>query len=266
MDRAGIPPGSGSQLLRSSGIGISNTPELCAKELMEYYQSDRNDCLISCGGGELMCEILGHMDFEALRSAAPKWYMGVFGQHEFHVPADHAVRHGLDLRPLCGDFRDGAWHESLEDTMDLLTGRNLEAHSYRLWEKESLKDEENPLVPYHVTEPVVLRRWPDQDTEFSGRLLGGCVDCLVNLTGTEFDRVQEFAETYREDGIIWFLECCDLNVMAIRRAFWQMEHAGWFRHVRGFLIGRPRELAARNSWEWIRIVQFSVFWRSTTFR
>jgi muramoyltetrapeptide carboxypeptidase LdcA involved in peptidoglycan recycling len=27
--------------------------------------------------------------------------------------------------------------------------------------------------------------------------------------------------------------------MGIRRAIWQMEHAGWFEHVSGFLIGRP---------------------------
>ena len=27
--------------------------------------------------------------------------------------------------------------------------------------------------------------------------------------------------------------------MAIRRAVWQMQHAGWFDHVKGFLIGRP---------------------------
>ena len=27
--------------------------------------------------------------------------------------------------------------------------------------------------------------------------------------------------------------------MSIRRAVWQMKHAGWFSHVKGFLIGRP---------------------------
>ena len=35
------------------------------------------------------------------------------------------------------------------------------------------------------------------------------------------------------------LEACDLNVFGIRRALWQMKHAGWFEHVSGFLIGRP---------------------------
>ena len=65
------------------------------------------------------------------------------------------------------------------------------------------------------------------------------MDCLVNLTGTRFDKVEEFCHTYRQDGIVWFLESCDLNVFAIRRALWQMKEAGWFRHAKGFLIGRP---------------------------
>ena len=69
--------------------------------------------------------------------------------------------------------------------------------------------------------------------------MGGCVDCLVNLLGTQFDYVNQFNEKYKEDGIIWFLECCDLNVMGIRRAMWQMKNAGWFQNVKGFLIGRP---------------------------
>ena len=33
--------------------------------------------------------------------------------------------------------------------------------------------------------------------------------------GTPYDKVNEFNEKYQEDGIIWFLESCDLNIMAI---------------------------------------------------
>ena len=65
------------------------------------------------------------------------------------------------------------------------------------------------------------------------------MDCLVNFLGTEFDYVDEFNEKYKNDGIIWFLESCDLNVFAIRRAMWQMEKAGWFKYVKAFVIGRP---------------------------
>ena len=43
---------------------------------------------------------------------------------------------------------------------------------------------------------------------------------------------KDFIERYKEDGILWFLEACDLNVFSIRRAMWQMEQAGWFEHVK----------------------------------
>lgn len=46
------------------------------KELTEYYVSEKNDCLISCGGGELMCEDLDYVDFEKIRKAPAKWYLG----------------------------------------------------------------------------------------------------------------------------------------------------------------------------------------------
>ncbi len=59
-----------------SGIGISNTPSACGKELQDFYCMQENDCLISCGGGELMCEILDYVDFEKIKEAEPKWYMG----------------------------------------------------------------------------------------------------------------------------------------------------------------------------------------------
>ena len=48
----------GPNCYEGCGIGISNTPEKCGQELMEYYCNDTSDVLISCGGGELMCEDL----------------------------------------------------------------------------------------------------------------------------------------------------------------------------------------------------------------
>ena len=54
------------------GIGISNTPELCGKELNEYYLSEKNDALISCGGGELMCEVIQYMYVEAIFESSTK--------------------------------------------------------------------------------------------------------------------------------------------------------------------------------------------------
>ncbi|MCD7764781.1 MAG: LD-carboxypeptidase [Lachnospiraceae bacterium] len=274
--RQGYRLDPGPNCYAGEGVGISNTPEKCGKELTEYYLSEKNDCLISCGGGELMCEILDYVDWDAIAGAAPKWYMGFSDNtnmtYLLATICDTASIYG----PNAASFGMKPQHRSLKDafailtgtaqkgTPDLQVGQDLQAglektgkpgnvpvfrvQGYPKWEREGKKDEENPLAGYHLTERRVLKFYDGRtlvsgagipETVFEGRLLGGCMDCLVNLLGTCYDRTGDFLEKYKEDGIIWFLEACDLNVFAIRRAMWQMEHAGWFRYVKGFLIGRP---------------------------
>lgn len=233
----------GPNCYAGEGIGISNLPEKCAEELMEYYRSDENDVLISCGGGELMCEILPYLDFDGLSKANPKWFMGYSDNTNFAylsvILCDTAAIYG----PCAAAFGMEPWHPAIKDALSVLKGELRTLTGYDKWEKESLKTEENPFVPYNVTNERKIRVFGVDSkigAELEGRLLGGCLDCLVTLAGTKFDKTVQFLERYRKDGIIWFLEACDLNVFAIRRAMWQLDQAGWFKTVKGFLIGRPR--------------------------
>ena len=264
----------GPNCYAQEGIGISSTPDKCGAELTEYYCSTENDVIISCGGGELMCEILDYVDFGKIKRADPKWYMGFSDNTNMTFLLTTLCDTAAIYGPCAAAFGMEPWHQSIQDAMDLLTGKTLRFEGYDKWEKEWLKDEEHPLLPYNVTELSVikyvlpdgrtniesLKKQSDEDAsesggaqaasgnikhmgseqiEMSGRLLGGCMDCLVNLLGTRYDNVCDFNERYKNDGILWFLESCDLNVMSIRRAMWQMEHAGWFEHCSGFVIGRP---------------------------
>lgn len=238
------------------GVGISNEPKLCGEELTEYYCDPDSDCMISCGGGELMCEILDYVDFERIREAVPKWYMGYSDNTNMTFLLATLCDTASVYGPCAAAFGMEPRHQALEDAMALLRGEKLTMEGYEMWESESMKSEENPFAPYQLTETSQIRYWlPDGRTNveslrdkdrgtapeirMEGRLLGGCMDCLVNLTGTKYDKVAAFTEKYKEDGILWFLEACDLNLMSIRRAMWQMEHAGWFKNCSGFLIGRP---------------------------
>lgn len=221
------------------GIGISNEPKLCAEELNEWYRSDKNELLISCGGGELMCEVVPYIDFAGLKQAKPKWFMGYSDNSNFTFLSATLMDTAAVYGPCAAAFGMEPWHPSLQDAYDLLSGKIDTVKGYGLWEKESLKDEEHPLLPYNVTEPSVICRFPDEDVELEGRLIGGCMDIIQMYPGTPYDKVKEFNEKYKEDGFIWFLEACELNVMSVRRALWQMKEAGWFQHLKGFLVGRP---------------------------
>ena len=229
----------GPNVYEGKGIGISNTPEKCGAELNDLYLSPDTDVLISVGGGELMCEDLDFIDFEKIRAAKPKWYMGYSDNTNFGFLLATLCDTASLYAPCAGEFGMEPLDPSCQDAIDLLTGKNRTVHGYEYWEKTQLKDAEHPLAPFNLTEKTAIRTYNWDGSPITGRFIGGCMDCLVNLSGTCYDQVPAFTERYREDGIIFFLESCDLNVFSIRRALWQLKHTGWFRHVKAFLIGRP---------------------------
>ncbi len=250
----------GPNCYESSGLGISNSPDKCGQELSSAMTDTNSDVIITCGGGELMCEVVPYIDFDKIKSSEPKWYMGYSDNTNFTflsaILADTASIYG----PCAPAFGREPWHKSVEDAFKLITGEKSSVNGYDMWEKpaeeetsdnvpaenKSAQDEPDPLLPYEVNEPVEYKYFLPQEgndhsnsVKISGRLLGGCVDILVLHIGTKYDKVDEFLEKYKDDGIIWFLECCDLNPLSVRRAFWQMKEAGWFKYTKGFLIGRP---------------------------
>ena len=208
----------GSNCRMEKGIGISNTPQKCANELMYEYTNPQNDILMSCGGGELMCEVVPYIDFEKIKAARPRWFMGYSDNTNFTylsaVLSDTAAVYG----PCAPAFGMEEWHPSLYDAMDFLGGRKLKFSNYDSWEIESLKNDKNPLAAYNTTEMSCIKASVDGKIKISGRVIGGCLDCLSNLVGTKFDKTKEFCEKYKEDGQIWFLEACDLNPVSVRRA------------------------------------------------
>lgn len=229
----------GPNCRKNDGIGISSTKEACAEEINTFFTDEEVDVIISCGGGELMCEELPFYDFEKIKAAKPKWYMGYSDNTNltFTLPTicDIAAIYGNGIKA----FGKSEWDGSLDDAISLLKGEQLTFRNYEVWEDKTAfwngeADGEDLLKPYRQINAGTNPQLP-----FAGRLLGGCLDCLVNLCGTRFDRVKEFNERYKEDGVIWFLESCDLGPYAIRRAIWQLDNAGWFDNAKGFLVGRP---------------------------
>lgn len=239
FEEKGLKTDLGPNCYAGEGIGISNTPEKCAEEINTYFSKKEVDAIISCGGGELMCEILEYVDFDMLAKEEPKWYMGYSDNTNLTFLLTTLCDTAAIYGPNAPAFGMEPWHESISDAFAVLKGEKTELQNYPLWERESQKDEEHPFEPYNVTEPSCISVFPEGASMMSGRLLGGCLDCLGTLVGTKYDKVKEFTKRYAKDGILWYMESCELNVMDMRRKLWQLDKAGWFANATGFLIGRP---------------------------
>lgn len=242
----GHPVMLGPNCFLGEGVGISNTPELCGKELTDLYCSRENNIVLSCGGGELMNETIDCVDWDRIRDAEPKWYAGYSDNTNFTFLLTTLFDTASVYGPNSPSYGTEPMHPSLSDEYEFLCGRKLNFTNYDAYEglEDSLTSAEYPLAPVNAVNPFSPVFYDESgevtdSVRMTGRLLGGCLDVLNNLRGTKYDRVKEFCERYQEDGIIWFLESCELNPMAVRRSLWAMKQTGWFNHVKGFLIGRP---------------------------
>ncbi len=219
---------------KNEGIIGSNTPESRGNEINEAFASS-SKAIISVGGGETMLEILPYVDFEAIANGKPKFFMGYSDNTNltFLLPilSDVAAIYG----PHGPSFYSYPLRYSEKDAIAMLMGEK----NFQGYPKYSItrSNPEHPLYRYRLTQPKVIEAF-NYEKPIEGTLLGGCLDCLICLCGTRFDKVKEFCAKHKE-GIIWFLEACDLNSVSTRRALTQLREAGWFDNAKGFLIGRP---------------------------
>ena len=223
----------GPNIWRADGVACSAPGPERAEEILKAWGSEAK-LLLSVGGGETMNEMLSYLDFDALAQMGPKWYMGFSDNTNltFLLPtlADTMAIYG----PCAGAFFAKKLRYSELDALDMLRGKT-HFEGYPKW-SISRSNPDHPLWGYRMSQPKIIV--PHQySTPFEGVLIGGCLDCLANLCGTRFDRAKEFAAAHPE-GVVWFLEACDLNALSIRRAYWELREAGWFDNVKGFLIGR----------------------------
>lgn len=238
MTNRGYKIECGPNVYKDEAIGRSNTATECAKEINHYFNEDDCSALLSVGGGELMVEILPYVDFNKIKNN-PKWFMGYSDNTNLTYLLTTICDMASIYGPNCPTFGVVPHHKYLQDALGLLEGTNLVINNYDLWEKSENHFKEDPLALLTLTEPCNIISYPTSEVEMKGRLLGGCIDVLITLIGSKFDKTKEFIEKYQSDGIVWFLEACDLNNIALRRALIQMDQAGWFKNMKGIIFGRP---------------------------
>ena len=111
------------------GVGISNIPENCAGEVNDFFTNDRSDVIISCGGGELMCEILPFVDFEKIAASEPKWFMG-YSDNTNLTFLLNTLTDTASIYSVCASKFTAKHHPCVDDAFSILTGRKLSVNNY----------------------------------------------------------------------------------------------------------------------------------------
>ncbi len=220
----------GENCKKSEGIVASNTAKKRADEFMKAYLSDAS-VIWSVGGGETMVEILPHIDFKKIKEAEAKWFVG----YSDNTNLTYTLTTFNDLETIYGACFPSFYDQEADEVLRMLLGKKDFA-GYQMY--QSLSADSHDLSPIKLDTKKEIKAF-NYTKEFNGRLIGGCLDCLITLCGTRFDKTKEYIERHKKEGIIFFLEACDLNVIAYRRALFQLKESGWFQYIKGFIIGRP---------------------------
>ena len=200
-----------------------------AKEMIDALKSDA-DIIWSVGGGEIMCEILEYINFDELKNIKPKWFIGYSDNTNMILP----LATKLNMESIYGPCAPSLYINEYEvkETIEMLKGKRV----FKGYKSFQLAKNDEIYPKYHLDKRNKLSAY-NYDKPFEGKLLGGCLDCLVTLSGTKFDNVAEFTKNSKEK-IIFFLEACEMNPMDIMRGLFQLKNTGWFNNVSGFIIGR----------------------------
>ena len=262
-----------TESVRKEERGRSASGEQRAKEFMELLENQNVKSIIFATGGDFLIEMLDFLDFEKIRFLEPKWMQGFSDI----TGISFLFNTILDIPTIyCQTIKDYAMvplYRNLKDALRLQEGEEVVQKSFEKCEKvvdfriEDNKQKTNDIFEnnseilqkdtvdieelkkgYDLTEKVIWKNIFGQGRiEMKGRSIGGCLDCIKSFIGTKYDRVNEYIEKHKNDGIIWFLEVFEMNTPELYRTLWQMKNAGYFKYCNGIIFGRS--LFIRNDYD-----------------
>ena len=206
-----------------------------ANELNKMFE-DESKILMCATGGEFLVETLPYIDFSKIKNN-PKWVVG------FSDPTGllFTLTTKYDIATIYGNnFRSyGAEeiHSSLEDNLCILEGNNIIQENYEKYENERF-EKVTGLEGYNLTEKVYWKTLSGKEEKIKGRIIGGCIDIITELIGTKYDNISNFIEKYKDDGIIWYFDNCELFLEELIRLLWKFDELGYFKYTNGIVWGR----------------------------
>ena len=228
--------------VRAGGKLVSSNALTRVSEFLELWKREDIQYIIVACGGEFLMETLPylHQQKALIASVKPKWVQGFSDVSllNFYLTTNYnfATIHANSF----SSYAMVPWDKSLETPVEFVKDTcELVQNNFNFYEKERDRSAGAECNPYRLTEKVVYKDLYNnsEKVEFKGNLIGGCMDVLKVIIGTPMDNTKNFCDAF-EEGMIWYLENCEMSVTDLKRTLWQMKMAGWFENANGFIFGR----------------------------
>ena len=222
----------------------STSADIRGIEFNELFADDDIDMVFCASGGDYCVEMLPYIDHGLVKSH-PKWFSGYSDptaiQMLFTTVFDIATIYGVnagawDWRPL---------HEFQFNALSVIFGDLPVQHSYEYYNSTGYNEETEGYDMDAPVEWLLFRGDPEErelhqedSLDVTGRLIGGCIDVIDEVIGTEYIDLKGFAERYKDDGLIWFFDNFELTPMGLMYSMNRMKQMGLFDHTQAVIFGR----------------------------
>ncbi|WP_371671617.1 LD-carboxypeptidase [Streptomyces sp. NBC_00289] len=214
-----------------------------AAELTDLLTDPAVRAVVPPWGGETAIDLLPLLDFDRLREAEPTWVVGFSDMSTIITPltlrAGVATVHGNNLMDTPYRVPEGllSWLDVVAAPQGgPFTQTPPGRHRSTGWDDYRLHPGVRELT---LDTPGGWTRLDgDGDVDVEGRLIGGCVETLANLTGTPCLDVASFVRESAPEGLLVYVEAAEDGAFAICRNLHGMRLAGFFDAANAVLVGR----------------------------
>lgn len=227
--------------VRQNYKAVSTSSKTRYKEFMSLYKNPKVKAIIPPWGGEFLMNMLPYLDLKLIEELPPKWILGFSDTSTLLFTLTTNLNIATAHGPNCIDFGFVSIDPSVLEALDILSldkGKSFSQKNLKKYQKDWLEVKKDVFPSYNLSEEVIWKSLDNENHEFRGSLIGGCMDVLCKIIGTPYDNVKNYISQFKDKGIIWYLESCEMNAGDIYRTLWQMKENGWFTNTNGFLYGR----------------------------
>lgn len=223
--------------VRQDGI-VSSDGKTRAEEFLELYKNPEVKYIIAARGGEFLMEMLPYLnEHKDVIKNNPKWLQGFSDPSLLNLYITTNFNIATINMENISEYAMNPRYKSIQNAIDFMFSDDKEfiQESFEKYQKEEF--EEGNLKGYNLTEPNIYD-CDKSEVNFEGRIIGGCIDTFNLIAGTKMDNIKNFVSQFDEEGVVWHLDNCELTPCEFYRRLWYMDQMGYFKNVKGFLIGR----------------------------
>lgn len=223
----------------------SSTDIIRGTEFNSLVSDDEVKAIIAASGGDFNLEMLPFINEYALIKK-PKWIAGSSDPTNIL----YYVTTKLDIATIYG-FNAGSFDKDdrypfQKSSFEILKGNIISQNSFKYFDSNNnfsvdeikLNGEVNWQLVMPGKSEIIDKYSPrgSQTLEVTGRLIGGCIDCISKLIGTPFDGTGDFVDRYKDK--IWFFDNFAMNALDLYLTMLQMKYCGYFKGTKAVIFGR----------------------------